>query len=349
MFALDFSEPITGLAVSDLTVGGTAAGCVIGTPSGSGDEWTVALEGCGDGTVTLTLGAQRVEDLVANVGPDAAVDVLVGRRRPDRPDVGRLDRGQGDEWHERERRLHRRGRDGRRRVERPGLLLDERVAHVAAGLRLGLLVGRQRDDHVHDPGRRRDVSRLHPRDGRARDRRGRAWRGRRLDRPRHREARRVGQARQAGLEHRQRHLHDHVHRERHAASRRTISSSAGRRRDASLQGLSAGADVRDRQRRRVWQRQRDAGARGGRGGGHRGNTGPESAGRRATSSSWTRSSPPSASRPSRPGPASRSTARRSRSPSRGPAATTRVARGSRATRSSAASTAARRGRRSRAA
>ncbi len=84
-FTLDFSEAITGLAVSDLSVGGTAPGCVIGPPSGSGDEWTVALGGCGDGTVTLTLGAQRVEDLVANVGPAAAVtstSVVVDRTAP---------------------------------------------------------------------------------------------------------------------------------------------------------------------------------------------------------------------------------------------------------------------------
>ena len=84
-FALDFSEAITGLTVSDLTVGGTASGCVIGPPTGSGDEWTVTLGGCGNGTVTLTLGAQRVEDLVANVGPEAAADstsVVVDRAAP---------------------------------------------------------------------------------------------------------------------------------------------------------------------------------------------------------------------------------------------------------------------------
>src|SRR5918995_763142 len=85
VFPLAFSEPITGLAVSDLTVGGSANGCVIGPPSGSGDEWTVALGGCGDGTVTLTLGAQRVEDPVANVGPEVAAtsaSVIVDRTAP---------------------------------------------------------------------------------------------------------------------------------------------------------------------------------------------------------------------------------------------------------------------------
>ena len=273
MFTLAFSEPITGLAVNDLTVGGTAAGCVIGTPSGSGDEWTVALTGCGDGTVTLTLGAQRVEDLVANVGPGRGRHVLVGQRRPDRADVGRLDRGQGDERDERVRRLHRRGRHGRRRGERPGLLLDELVAHLAAGLRLGLVGGRQRDDHVHDPGDRRDVSRLHPRDGRARDRGGRTRRGRRLDRPGHREARRVGQAGEAGLEHRQRHLHDHVHGERHRP--RTGRPRPRRDGDGMLApGAQRGQFVRHGQRRRVWQRQRVAGPRGGRGRGHRGECRP---------------------------------------------------------------------------
>jgi subtilisin family serine protease len=84
-FALAFGEDVTGLAVGDLTIGGTATGCVLGTPAGGGDTWTVGVSGCSDGSVTLTLGAQRVEDLVANVGPAAAVTssaVVVDRTAP---------------------------------------------------------------------------------------------------------------------------------------------------------------------------------------------------------------------------------------------------------------------------
>ena len=69
-FSLGFDEAVTGLATTDLATGGTAAGCVIGTPSGGGSAWSVNVSGCGDGTVTLTLKAQGVVDAVANVGPD---------------------------------------------------------------------------------------------------------------------------------------------------------------------------------------------------------------------------------------------------------------------------------------
>ena len=69
-FSLAFDESVSGLATTDLIAGGTATGCVIGTPSGGGAAWSVNLTGCGNGTVTLTLKAQGVQDAVANVGPD---------------------------------------------------------------------------------------------------------------------------------------------------------------------------------------------------------------------------------------------------------------------------------------
>ena len=84
-FALAFDEGITGLTTDDVAVVGTATGCVVGAPTGSGASWTVSLTGCSDGTVTLTLGAQRVEDLVANVGPETGVSsgpVKVDRTAP---------------------------------------------------------------------------------------------------------------------------------------------------------------------------------------------------------------------------------------------------------------------------
>ena len=41
VYDLTFSESVTGLAAADFTVSGTATGCVVGTPSGSGTTYTV--------------------------------------------------------------------------------------------------------------------------------------------------------------------------------------------------------------------------------------------------------------------------------------------------------------------
>ncbi len=71
-YTLTFSEPITGLAASDFTRTGTATGCVVGAPTGSG-PYTVALTGCSDGTVILALAANSVTDIAGNAGPAAVV------------------------------------------------------------------------------------------------------------------------------------------------------------------------------------------------------------------------------------------------------------------------------------
>ncbi len=68
-----FSEPVTGLTAGDLTLGGTAAGCGIGTPAVLPDHvtWSVQISGCGEGTVGLTLGPGSVVDRSSNDGPSA--------------------------------------------------------------------------------------------------------------------------------------------------------------------------------------------------------------------------------------------------------------------------------------
>ena len=83
-FQLAFDEGVTGLATTDLLVGGGATGCTIGTPTGGGSAWSVGLAGCGDGTVTLALKARGVQDAVANVGPDedATSDAVTVDRTP---------------------------------------------------------------------------------------------------------------------------------------------------------------------------------------------------------------------------------------------------------------------------
>ncbi len=68
-YGLEFGESITGLAASDFTRTGTASGCAVLAPSGSGAAWAVELTGCGDGTVELTLDAGSVADAAGNSGP----------------------------------------------------------------------------------------------------------------------------------------------------------------------------------------------------------------------------------------------------------------------------------------
>jgi len=72
-YALTFSEAVTGLAAADFTRTGTATGCVVGAPTGSGAAWTVPVTTCGAGTVILALKAGSVSDLASNAGPVAAV------------------------------------------------------------------------------------------------------------------------------------------------------------------------------------------------------------------------------------------------------------------------------------
>ena len=84
-YALTFSEKVTGLTASDFTRTGTAAGCAVGTPTGSGRSWAVKLASCSAGTVGLALRANSVADLASNPGPAkaaAAARVTIDRTAP---------------------------------------------------------------------------------------------------------------------------------------------------------------------------------------------------------------------------------------------------------------------------
>jgi hypothetical protein len=61
-YPLTFDETATGLAAADFTKSGTATGCVVGTPAGSGASYTITVTGCSEGTLTLTLVAGAVSD-----------------------------------------------------------------------------------------------------------------------------------------------------------------------------------------------------------------------------------------------------------------------------------------------
>ncbi len=84
-FEVDFNRAVTGLTGSDLTVTGTATGCVVGAPVGTGAEYDVTLTGCAAGTVVLALAAGSVTDGSAVNGPAAktsAPTVVVDRTAP---------------------------------------------------------------------------------------------------------------------------------------------------------------------------------------------------------------------------------------------------------------------------
>ena len=57
VFDVDFNEDVFGLAASDFSVGGTATGCSVGAPIGSGASYDVTVSGCSEGTVILSLAA----------------------------------------------------------------------------------------------------------------------------------------------------------------------------------------------------------------------------------------------------------------------------------------------------
>ena len=82
---LRFGGPIGGLAAGDFGRTGTATGCRIGTPTGSGASWSVTLWGCSAGTVQLMLKPRTVVDAVRNWGPASTVasrTLLIDRSVP---------------------------------------------------------------------------------------------------------------------------------------------------------------------------------------------------------------------------------------------------------------------------
>ena len=72
-YQLVFSGPVTGLAKSDFTRTGTAAGCVLGSPVKAGTldgaEYTLGFTGCGTGSVGLFLNSGQVVGADAVPGP----------------------------------------------------------------------------------------------------------------------------------------------------------------------------------------------------------------------------------------------------------------------------------------
>ncbi|HEX5825433.1 MAG TPA: hypothetical protein VFY18_13325, partial [Candidatus Limnocylindrales bacterium] len=76
-WTLTFGGAVTGLAATDFTRTGTAPGCIVGSPAGSGTSWTVAVTGCGQGTVAIALKRSSVVDAAGNRGPAFAIGATI--------------------------------------------------------------------------------------------------------------------------------------------------------------------------------------------------------------------------------------------------------------------------------
>ena len=79
VFDVTFDRSVTGLGADDLSNVGTATGCVVGDPAGSGAAYTVTLTGCSEGTVVLRLAPGAVVGGAGGVnvetdGPEVTID-----------------------------------------------------------------------------------------------------------------------------------------------------------------------------------------------------------------------------------------------------------------------------------
>ena len=84
-YELVFGGAIRDLRATDISRTGTAAGCRVATPTGSGARWVIRVTGCGAGSLQLTLRARSVTDAVSNTGPwtgIAARRVIIDRTGP---------------------------------------------------------------------------------------------------------------------------------------------------------------------------------------------------------------------------------------------------------------------------
>ena len=84
-YSLTFKSPVTGLSKGDFTRTGNATKCVLGSPVGTGADYTIAITGCTTGTVGLYLNAGTITDAAAHAGPSGpiiAATVTIDNTKP---------------------------------------------------------------------------------------------------------------------------------------------------------------------------------------------------------------------------------------------------------------------------
>lgn len=83
-FNITFGQSVTGLTADDFTISSTATGCYVSTLVGSGASYAAAVNGCTDGTISLTLKADTVTGNA--IGPIRAVSttsIILDRTAPE--------------------------------------------------------------------------------------------------------------------------------------------------------------------------------------------------------------------------------------------------------------------------
>lgn len=84
-YSITFASPVTGLSAADFTVTGSAPGCVVGAPIGTGATFTIPIGSCSNGRVILTLepGTVRNASLVSGpAGAFTAPSIVIDRLAP---------------------------------------------------------------------------------------------------------------------------------------------------------------------------------------------------------------------------------------------------------------------------
>ncbi len=83
-FNISFGQSVTGITADDFTISGTAVGCYVSTLTGSGANYAATVNGCSDGTISLTLKADTVTgNAIGPVRPVSTTPIILDRTVPE--------------------------------------------------------------------------------------------------------------------------------------------------------------------------------------------------------------------------------------------------------------------------
>ena len=84
VFNITFGQSVTGLTADDFTISGTATGCYVSTLTGSGASYAAKVNGCQDGTISITLKADTVSgNAIGPVRPVSTSAIVLDRTVPE--------------------------------------------------------------------------------------------------------------------------------------------------------------------------------------------------------------------------------------------------------------------------
>jgi hypothetical protein len=83
-FNISFGQSVTGLTADDFSISGSATGCYVSTLTGSGANYAATVNGCQDGTISLTLKADTVTgNAIGPVRPVSTTPIILDRTVPE--------------------------------------------------------------------------------------------------------------------------------------------------------------------------------------------------------------------------------------------------------------------------